>query len=153
MKTTDKTMGVTHRFKGESGKFDWEDVRREPYTGDGAVGGTKLSIIGPQEGAHNFTFRYYEVEPGGRTSFDRHTHDHGVLIVKGKARVLIGGEKKEVGFGDVIYIGPNEPHQFESIGDEALGCFCVASPKEVDSNGYLSNEIGALFFRSLIDLE
>ena len=123
-------MGVVHRYKGDgASEFDWENVEAEAYPRGGAVGGSMRGVIGPEDGAQNFAMRYFEITPGGQSSFDRHEHDHGVFILKGKARVLMGWEVHEVGPGDVVYIEPNEQHQFESIGEETLGFLCVVPPK------------------------
>ena len=40
-------------------------------------------LIG-RERAPYFAIRYFEVEPGGQTVLDRHRHDHGVFILRGK---------------------------------------------------------------------
>lgn len=123
-------MGVVHRYKGQNGEFAWDNVPVEAYTKGGAVGGSVRVVIGPKDGANNFAVRYFEIEPGGQSSFDRHEHDHGVYILKGRARVLLGWDLHEVGPGDVVYIPSNEQHQFESIGDEPLGFLCVVPPKK-----------------------
>jgi quercetin dioxygenase-like cupin family protein len=44
--------------------------------------------------------------------------------------VRLGKEKYDIGFGDVIYIAPNEDHQFENNCDEPLGFICVIPPKK-----------------------
>ena len=90
-------MGVLHRYIGKDGNFEWEGVPAEKYEKGGAVGGTKCVLIGGRDSAVNFGLRYYEVAPGGQSSFDRHDHDHGVYILRGKARVLMGWEVVEVG--------------------------------------------------------
>jgi quercetin dioxygenase-like cupin family protein len=87
-------------------------------------------LIGPAEKAPNFALRYFEIEPGGWSSLDRHAHDHGVVILRGRGQVLLGAETFKVAFGDVVYIPPHEVHQFKSVGDEPLGFLCVIPPKE-----------------------
>ena len=123
-------MGVLHRFIGKDGAFEWEDVEVETYEQGGAIGGTKQVLLGSRDGSVNFGLRYYEIEVRGQSSFDRHEHDHGVYILRGKARLLMGWDVVEVGVGDVIYIPPNEEHQFENIGDEPLGFLCAAPPRD-----------------------
>lgn len=118
-------MGVVH--KKQNG-YDWDGVPVEAYDHGDAVKTTKRVLIGGRDGAKNFAMRYFEVEPGGETSFDRHEHDHGVYILRGRARVLIGSQGVEVDPGDVVYISPHEEHQFKSIGDEPLGFLCVVPP-------------------------
>ena len=123
-------MGAVHKYQGKDGNNEWEGVQVQPYERGGAVGGSVRVVIGPEDGAHDFTMRYFEIEPGGQSSFDRHEHDHGVYILKGRAKVLIGWDVHDVGSGDVVYIAPNEQHQFESIGEEPLGFLCVVPPKD-----------------------
>ncbi|MBI4552511.1 MAG: cupin domain-containing protein [Candidatus Latescibacteria bacterium] len=122
-------MGFIHRRKAESA-FDWEDVPVEAYTGSGNTTATRRVLIGPREGAENFAIRYFEIPPGGTSTFEQHPHDQGVVIWRGRARLLLGWDLFEVGPGDVVYIAPNEQHQFETISDEPLGFICVIPSKE-----------------------
>jgi quercetin dioxygenase-like cupin family protein len=73
--------------------------------------------------------RYFEVPPGGRTARERHAHDHGVMIVAGRARVTLGSETHEVSEGDVVYVAGDELHCFEALGDGPLGFVCVVGPR------------------------
>lgn len=124
-------MGVVHKQTGTEGNFQWEGVEREPYHGGGTTEGScRHVIIGPKEGAEHFAIRYFEIPPHGQSSFEDHLHDQGVIIMKGRARVLLGWEVHEVGPGDAVYIPQNEQHQFENIGDEPLGFLCVIPSKE-----------------------
>jgi quercetin dioxygenase-like cupin family protein len=127
-------MGVIHRYKGQ---FDWEGVSRDRYPPERDMEGVSVRwLIGPAEEAPHFALRYFEVEPGGWTSLDRHAHDHGVMILRGRGQVLLGeGEADgsspvEVGFGDVVYIPPYEVHQFKNTGDQVLGFLCVIPARE-----------------------
>ena len=120
-------MGVVHRFTGKDGAFAWEGVSAQAYGGADAAGVCKRVLVGQGDGAQGFEMRYFEVSPGGRTSLDRHAHDHGVLILRGRARVLLGDRTVEAGYGDVFYIPGHETHQLESIGEGPLGFVCVKS--------------------------
>lgn len=123
-------MGVMHRFTGENGKYSWEGVAVEAYNTDGAVGGSRQVVIGERDGAVNFCLRYYEIAPGGQSSFDRHQHDHGVYVLRGAARLMMGREVYEIGPGDIVYIPPNEQHQFKNTGDEPFGFLCAVPPRD-----------------------
>lgn len=120
-------MGVIHCYKGN---FDWEGVNLSRYPSKKVKGVSVRWLIGSAEKAPNFAMRYFEIEPGGWSSLDHHAHDHGVMILRGRGRVLIGEKEYEVGFGDVVYIPPYEVHQFKNIGDEPLGFLCVIPPKK-----------------------
>ena len=116
-------VGIIHKFEGQ---FDWDGVSAKQYPNDRARDVIKKILIGAEDGAHNFEIRYFEVAPGGHTSFDKHAHDHGVMVLRGKGQVLLGKEKYAVGFGDTIYIGPFEEHQFENGDDQPFGFICVS---------------------------
>jgi quercetin dioxygenase-like cupin family protein len=121
-------VGIIHRCVGP---FDWEGVSVGHYPPEKDVQGVSVRrLIGPAERAPNFYVRYFQIEPGGWTSLDQHAHDHGVMILRGRGRVLLGTEEHEVSCGDVIYIPGNEVHQFRNPGEEPLGFLCIIPPKE-----------------------
>jgi len=125
-------MGVVHRQRAQPGSVAWDGVEVEPYRGGGATEGScRAVLVGPKDGAAHFAIRYFEIPPKGQSSFEQHDHDHGIVILRGRARVLLGWEVQEVGRGDVIYIPPNEQHQFENIADEPFGFLCVIPSKEL----------------------
>ena len=123
-------MGVLRRFTGEKGNYSWDGVEVEAYDDDGAVGGSRQVVIGKRDGAFNFGLRYYEIAPGGQTSFDRHHHDHGVYVLRGTARLMMGPAVYDIGPGDIMYIPPNEQHQFENAGEEPFGFLCAVPPRD-----------------------
>lgn len=118
-------MSVIHKFSGKKGTFEWEGVKTHEYPNERAKDVFKRVMIGTGDGASNFEIRYFEVAPGGYTSLDKHAHDHGVVIVRGRGRLLLGEKKNEVDYGDTIYISPRDTHQFENPFDEPLGFICV----------------------------
>ena len=118
-------MGVIHRSNGSIGAPNWPEVPVRVYEGNQARGATKRVLIGARDGAENFAVRYFEVPAGESSAHESHPHDHGVVITRGRARVLMGGELHDVGVGDVVYIGPDEEHRFDSLGPEPLGFICV----------------------------
>jgi quercetin dioxygenase-like cupin family protein len=125
-------MSCVHRFMGIGGSLEWEGVSAQAYESPGAQGAIVRWLIGPQEKAPHFAIRYFEVEPGGRTSLDCHEHDHGVMVLRGRSRVVLGDDDVEVSFGDIIYIPPHELHQFNNVGSEPLGLLCVIPARSED---------------------
>jgi quercetin dioxygenase-like cupin family protein len=116
-------MGSVHRRLPDG---SWEGVARQEYL----AGVEKHELIGPADGAASYRVRYFEVPPGGRTALERHPHDHGVVIQRGRASVTLGDERHELAAGDVVYVSGDELHCFEALGDESLGFICVAPPRE-----------------------
>jgi quercetin dioxygenase-like cupin family protein len=118
-------VSVVHRFNGSETNFAWENVPLVVYEAEDARGTTKRVMIGPSEAAPTFHMRYFNIEPGGNTRLDQHDYEHGILILHGRAKVLLGEESVEVGPNDVIFVTGNDVHRFEALGDEPLGVLCV----------------------------
>jgi quercetin dioxygenase-like cupin family protein len=119
-------VGVIHRRAGAA--VAWDGVEPQAYDDPSLAGVRKHELIGEAEGASQYRMRYFEVPAGGRTARERHAHDHGVMIVAGRARVTLGDETHELGVGDVVYVSGDEPHCFEALGDHELGFVCVVGP-------------------------
>ena len=123
-------MSVVHKFVGDLTDFKWDDVDIREY-GDEFEGVTRQIFIGPAEGSNNFHMRYFWLEPGTHSNLERHPHEHGVLILHGKARLQLNDEFVDVGQNDAIFISGNDLHQFVVQGDEPLGFLCVIKAKEI----------------------
>lgn len=121
-------MAVVRRFTGQNGNLDWDNAPVYNYEG-ATLGASRRTLIGPEDGARYYDLRYFEIQPGGWSSFDEHAHDHGVYVLRGQGSVLLGEDMVEIGPGDVIYIPPFEKHWFHASGEEPLGFLCVAPPK------------------------
>ena len=125
-------MGIVHHFNGEPSSFDWQEVKSVKYEDGAAKGASGKIMIGRNEGAPYFVFRYFRIEPGGHSTLDdHHAHDHGVMILHGRALVTLGDQKVGVGPHDLLYIPPWEHHSLATLGDEPLGFLCVIPNKEM----------------------
>ena len=112
-------MGSVHRRRPDG---SWDGVPRQGYD---LAAVEKHELVGPADGADRYRVRYFRVAAGARTALERHSHDHGVVIESGRARVTLGDERHELGPGDVVYVAGDELHCFEALGDEPLGFICV----------------------------
>jgi quercetin dioxygenase-like cupin family protein len=119
-------MGVVHRRDQANPNWHWGDIDVFSYNSNQA---TKQVIIGPNDGASNFEVRVFTIPPRGFSSLDEHQHDHGVMILSGHSRVMLGERFEEIGAGDVVYIPGMEQHQFENLSDEPLVFLCIIPPK------------------------
>ena len=121
-------MSVIHKFKGEKNNYCWEDVPVREYS-DEFEGVTRQVFIGPDDDSNNFHMRYFRLEPGTHSNLEHHPHEHGVMILHGKARVQLNDDSFEVEPYDAIFISGEDLHQFVVIGDEPLGFLCVIKDK------------------------
>ena len=70
-----------------------------------------------------FETRYFDIAPGGYTSFERHSHEHVVIVLQGSGTVRLGGESHSIASGDAVHVAPNEPHQF--LTEAGMGILCT----------------------------
>lgn len=82
-------------------------------------------LITEETGAPNFAMREFTVQPGGSTP--RHTHpwEHEVYILAGEGAVFGEGGEEQIAPGDVVFVPPDEEHQFRNIGAEELRFLCL----------------------------
>ena len=110
--------------------------RQEPVTDSGARGARIRVLIGPEDGAGNFHMRHFEVEAGGCTPHHQHAHEHECLVLKGSGMVKSAEGDRPFKPGDVIFVPPNEQHQFCNTGGEPCEFIClIPAPKPCDCSG------------------
>lgn len=107
--------------------FEWESAERKVYKTDtdNFKDIHRYSLLGETEKDLNFQTRYFEIQPGGYSSLEKHRHPHTVIIIRGKGTVILGNSLREVQLHDVVYISPEIIHQFHADIDETLGFICV----------------------------
>ena len=59
--------------------------------------------------------RYFEMQPGGHSTLERHEHAHAVMIFRGHGICLVGDEVREVSAPDLVFIPPMTWHQFRAM--------------------------------------
>lgn len=116
---------VRHR----KGDFTWEGVAVHPYKEDG---GTHFKSITRQtlfhgDGDLQVELRYFEVQPDGHSTLERHNHAHLVTIIRGSGQVLVGDTVTDISMNDVVTVPPFTWHQFRANNDSTLGFLCVVS--------------------------
>lgn len=82
-------------------------------------------LITEKDGAKNFFMRLFTIEPGGYTPLHSHNWEHEVLILEGEGKVISNGKEMLFKNGDVIFIPPNEEHQFLNVSESLLKFICL----------------------------
>ncbi len=102
-----------------------------PVTMEGAAGVGMRMLIGPDERATNFHMRHFTVEPGGHTPHHRHDYEHEVLILAGEGVLRTDQGDKPLSPHDVVFVPPNDRHQFRNTGAQPLEFVClIPAPRD-----------------------
>jgi len=104
--------------------FHYRDVEAK----DAEEGASKLKVrwlITKDMGAENFAMRFFEMDPEGYSPFHSHAWEHEVFILEGEGIVVGGGEERKFRTGDVIFVPPNETHQFKNTGETTVKFLCL----------------------------
>ncbi|MBV8094249.1 MAG: cupin domain-containing protein [Acetobacteraceae bacterium] len=137
--------------------YRWEEVPNLPYKDNASAPFKAVSrqvlFADPQLGCE---LRYFEVEPGGYSSLERHEHVHAVMILRGRGLCLVGEQVSEVQPHDLVNVPGWTWHQFRATGDEPLGFLCLVNqvrdkpqlPTEEELSELKSNPVVAAFLSS-----
>jgi quercetin dioxygenase-like cupin family protein len=123
--TSDKS--TVYKYKGN---YRWRGVKTEAYKeikGDWDKIIRKV-LIGEGLKAKSHV-RYFEIASGGKSSFERHRHEHIVIGIRGKGKVILDNMSYKIGFLDVVYVSSNTPHQFLNPFNEPFGFLCIVPAK------------------------
>ncbi len=122
--------GLVTRVLHFQDDYRWEGVEREVYKSGYEEGRTwkgivRQVLIGKQAEETSFHLRYFEIAPGGYSSLEKHAHTHVVIAVRGQGQVILGEVAYTLRPFDTVYVAPWMPHQFQAIGTEPFGFFCI----------------------------
>lgn len=109
-----------------------ETVPAQPVTMPGAHNCTVRWLVGKQDAAPNFAMRQFEVAPGGYTPKHFHDYEHEVFVLEGEGVVLEGDIAHRLKAGDVIYVAPNDVHQFQNTGTTPMKFLCLVPNSSYD---------------------
>jgi ribulose-bisphosphate carboxylase large chain len=112
--------------------FRWQDVPVVNYKApaDHWCGIRRMVLVGDRGESTGFQVRYFEIEPGGFSSLEHHVHEHAVVVLRGRGEVQLGEQVHELGFGDTVYVAPNELHQFRNPStSEPFGFLCIVDAR------------------------
>jgi quercetin dioxygenase-like cupin family protein len=109
--------------------YRWETVPVRAYkAGDAPYKDvTRQTLLGEGTGEEPFAFltRYFEIQPGGYSTLERHRHPHAVIVIRGRGQVTLGTQTHDIAPFDCVYVSPGVAHQFRASADEPLGFLCM----------------------------
>ncbi len=120
----------------------YEQVEQSRVDMQGAVGCTVRWLVGQQEGAPNFAMRQFEVAAGGHTPRHTHPYEHEVFVLEGEGIVVEGDTQHPLKPGDVVYVRPDEVHQFRNTGAAPLKFLCLVPNTALDPKVPVTPECG-----------
>jgi quercetin dioxygenase-like cupin family protein len=103
----------------------YKAVPAKPVDMEGAHGCTVRSLLGQADGTPTFAMRQFEVAPGGYTPRHSHDYEHEVFVLEGEGVVFEGDRQHCLASGDVIFVQPNEVHQFRNTGATPMKFLCL----------------------------
>lgn len=137
-------VGNHSKIIRHGGDFTWQGVPLESYkdTTDLWKGITRRELSGKRGESQQFHVRYFEIAPGGHSTLEKHEHEHVVIPIRGEGEAQFGCYMYRVRFGDLVYVAPNDPHQFRNPdgAEEPFGFLCIVNadrdtPESVDGLG------------------
>ena len=117
-------------MKGED--FKWLGRFVEEYKTDQGFDFSSINrqeLIGKFGEKTAFDLRYFEIEPGGYSSRERHVHEHVIIGVRGNGILIKGDSSFNISVHDVAYISPLEKHQLRNEEKGPFGFFCIVDHK------------------------
>jgi quercetin dioxygenase-like cupin family protein len=100
-------------------------VPAKPVDMEGAAGCTVRWLLSPADGTPTFAMREFEVAPGGYTPRHSHDFEHEVFVLSGDGVVFEGDQQHKLSAGDVVFVQPNEVHQFRNTGAQPMRFLCL----------------------------
>jgi len=103
----------------------YEQVPQQPVEMEGSAGCQVRQLLGERDGTPNFAMRQFEVAPGGFTPRHSHPYEHEVFVLEGEGIVYEGDRPHPLKAGDVVFVKPDEVHQFKNPGASPLKFLCL----------------------------
>lgn len=129
---TDKRRGSNrNRHYPFQDDFTWKGIKVQKYKpgGDDWTEIVRQVLVGACGETTKFHLRYFEIRPGGYSSFETHKHEHVVIGIRGSGRARLNRRCIDIKFLDVLYINSHTPHRLYNPHDEPFGFFCIVNAK------------------------
>lgn len=111
----------------QSDNYQWKGIDKKVYKTDSQNFKDihRYTLLGDDIKDLNTQTRYFEIQPGGYSSLEKHRHPHSVIIIRGEGSVILGNELIPIKRHDVVYIAPETIHQFHADRNNMLGFICI----------------------------
>jgi quercetin dioxygenase-like cupin family protein len=120
----------------------YEAVAQQPVEMEGAHGCQVRWLLGEKDGTPNFAMRQFEVAPGGYTPRHSHPYEHEVFVLEGEGLVYQDQRPQRLKAGDVVFVEPDEIHQFRNTGTGPLKFLCLVPNSATRSRATVAPECG-----------
>lgn len=107
----------------ESGR--WTDVPLDQYKNEPGTWMEVTRQVLYSSERSRFETRYFEIAPGGYSSFERHQHEHCVIVLQGQGEVRLGDDWFSLKQHDVVQVESGMAHQFRNAGSSPFGILCI----------------------------
>jgi len=121
-RNTSTAAVLRHRQEG----FGWDGVDRLAYKQEATapfLDVSRQTLFSRPDLAGEL--RYFEIAAGGHTTLESHHHVHGVVVLRGRGRCLVGTQVDDIGELDLVTIPGWTWHQFRAAADTPLGFLCL----------------------------
>jgi len=109
---------------------DYKEVKAEAVDFEDVKDVKVRWLISDKDKAPNFAMRLFEGGPGGYSPLHTHNWEHEVFVLEGEGVANNGEEETKIKKGTVIYVAPNEKHQFRNVGDSIFKFICLIPIKK-----------------------
>jgi quercetin dioxygenase-like cupin family protein len=109
---------------------DYKEIKAEPVDFEETKGVKVRWLISDKDKAPNFAMRMFEVAPEGYSPLHTHKWEHEVFILEGEGVATDGKKECKIKKGTVVYVPPEEKHQFKNTGSDTLRFLCLIPIKK-----------------------
>jgi quercetin dioxygenase-like cupin family protein len=86
---------------------------------------TRHTLADPAMVPAAFELRYFELQPDGYSSLEKHHHVHYVVVLRGVGRALVGDSVVDLIPFDAVYVPSLTPHRWLNEAAEPFGFLCT----------------------------
>ncbi len=118
------------------------EVPLNDVTMEGAAGCKVRWLVGDADRAPNFAMRQFELEPGGHTPRHFHPYEHEIFVLEGEGAIFDGEQERPLRPGDVVFVSPDDVHQFRNVGATPFKMLCLIPNSAADKKVTVVPECG-----------